>query len=147
MSLSSVGYERMEVGIVTSYNLTKLEPFTNYSILVTVSGKDVYDAPFDMEMLERTNTTGELYVYCNCSTVEPPILCVCMHVCVCVCVCARACLCTCMYVCVCVYMYMCVYVCVVCVHMWVCVLIGYVYLNCLYVCAVNISHEFIGITT
>ena len=144
MNLSSVGYERMEVGIVTSYNLTKLEPFTNYSILVTVSGKDVDNAPFDMEILERTNTTGELYVYCNCSTVGPPISCVCMHGCVCVRVCVRVCVCVC--VCVFVYMYMCVCVSVLCVHMWVCV--NWLCIrNCLYVCAINISHEFIGITT
>ena len=117
INLSSDGYERMEVvGTVTSYNVTNLEPFTNYSILVTVSGKDVDNAPFDMEILERTNTTGELYVYCNCSTVGPPISCVCV----------RACVCMCMYVCVCVYMYMCVYVCGVCAHVgvyvnWLCI--------------------------
>ena len=76
MPLSSVGYERMEVGIVTSYNLTKLEPFTNYSILVTVSDEGVDNAPFEMEILERsqrTIPTGELYVYCTCSTMGPPL--------------------------------------------------------------------------
>ena len=96
MPLSSDGYERMGVvGIVTSYNVTTLEPFTNYSILVTVSGEDVNDAPFEMEILERTNTTGELYVYCNCSTVGPPISCMCVCVCVCVHVCVhvRVCMC------------------------------------------------------
>ena len=138
MPLSSIGYERMEVGIVTSYNLTRLKPFTNYSILVTVSGEGVDNALFEMEILERTNTTSELYVYCNCSTIGPPISCVCVRVC------------TCMYVCVCVcarvHVHVCICKCIVCVHMWVCMLIGYVYLNCLYVCAVNISHEFIGIT-
>ena len=65
--LSSNGYEKMKVGIVTSYNLTsynmtKLMSFTNYSILVTVSGKDVDDAPIEMEILNRTNTTGEVFV-------------------------------------------------------------------------------------
>ena len=65
--LSSDGYERMEVGIVTSYNLTsynmtKLKSFTNYSILVTVSSEGVDDAPFKIEILERTNTTGEVFV-------------------------------------------------------------------------------------
>ena len=89
--LSGVGYERMEVGIETSYNVTNLEPFTNYSILVTVSGKGVDNAPFEMEILERTNTTGELYVYCNCSIIGPPIscvyVCVYMYMCTCGCVC------------------------------------------------------------
>ena len=48
---------------LTSYNSTGLKPFTNYSILVTVSGEGVDDdAPFEMEILERTNTTGELFV-------------------------------------------------------------------------------------
>ena len=43
-----------------SYNLTGLAPFTNYTILVTVSGRDVGNAPFDMEILQRTNATGEV---------------------------------------------------------------------------------------
>ena len=73
MPLSSDGYERMEVGIVTSYNVTTLDPFTNYSILVTVSGEVVDNAPFEMEILERTNTTGELCLYCNFTTVGPPL--------------------------------------------------------------------------
>ena len=67
MPLSSINYESMEVGIVTSYNLTsynmtKLKSFTNYSVLVTVSGEGVDDAPLEMEILERTNTTGEVFV-------------------------------------------------------------------------------------
>ena len=59
-NISTVGFENETVGIVTSYNLTGLVPFTNYTILVTVSGRDVDDAPFDMEILQRTNATGEV---------------------------------------------------------------------------------------
>ena len=120
--------------------MTTLEPFTNYSILVTVSGKDVNNAPFDMEILERTNTTGELYVYCNCSTVGPPISCVCVCVCVCVyvyvCVHVHVHMCTCVYMCivcahVCVHMCtcMCIYVYVylcTCVYVWVCCVCAHV---------------------
>ena len=66
MPLSSNGYESMKVGVMTSYNLTsynltKLKSFTYYSILVTVSGEDVDDAPFEMEILEKTNATGEVF--------------------------------------------------------------------------------------
>ena len=58
-NISAVGFENMTLGIVTSYNLTGLVPFTNYTILVTVNGRDVDNAPFVMEVLHRTNTTGE----------------------------------------------------------------------------------------
>ena len=60
-NISADGFTNMSLGIVTSYNLTGLVPFTNYALLVTVSGRDVGDAPFDMEILQRTNTTGEVY--------------------------------------------------------------------------------------
>ena len=60
-NISTDGFISMELGIVTSYNLTGLVPFTNYTILVTVSGRDVGVAPFDMEILHRTNATGEIY--------------------------------------------------------------------------------------
>ena len=59
-NISTDGFISMELGIVTSYNLTGLVPFTNYTILVTVSGRDVGVAPFDMEILQRTNATGEV---------------------------------------------------------------------------------------
>ena len=45
---------------MTSYNLTGLNPFTNYSILVTVTGSNVDDAPFEVEILSRTNATGKV---------------------------------------------------------------------------------------
>ena len=61
-NISTDGFTSMELGIVTSYNLTGLVAFTNYTILVTVSGRNVIDdAPFDMEILQRTNATGEVY--------------------------------------------------------------------------------------
>jgi len=61
-NITSDGFENIVVGIRTSYNLTGLVPFTNYTILVTVSGMDVANAPFEIEILQRTNTTGKTYI-------------------------------------------------------------------------------------
>ena len=60
--ISTDGFEDVTLEIVTSYNLTGLPPFTNYTFLITVTGKDVSNAPFEVEMLHRTNTSGKLYV-------------------------------------------------------------------------------------
>ena len=61
--ISTDGFEERTLGIVTSYNLTGLTPFTNYTILVTVTGRNVSDdAPFEVEILQRTNSSGGLYV-------------------------------------------------------------------------------------
>ena len=63
--LNITGYTEIDtMGTMTNYNLTGLTPFTNYSILVTVKGSDVDDAaPFEVEILSRTNATGEVYTY------------------------------------------------------------------------------------
>ena len=60
-TLSSDGYrEDILMSTMTSYNLTELDAFTYYSILVTARSEDVEDdAPFEVEILSRTNTTGE----------------------------------------------------------------------------------------
>ena len=61
-NLSITGYTEIDtMGTNTSYNLTGLTPFTNYSILVTLRGS-VGDAPFEKEILGRTNATGKLFV-------------------------------------------------------------------------------------
>ena len=63
-TLSIDGY-RVDIlmNTMTYYNLTGLDAFTNYSILVTARSEDVEDdAPLEVEILSRTNTTGELYV-------------------------------------------------------------------------------------
>ena len=60
-SISTDDFENETVGIVTRYNLTGLAPLTNYTILLTVSGRDVGNAPFVMEILQRTNATGKVY--------------------------------------------------------------------------------------
>ena len=60
-SISTDDFENETVGIVTSYNLTGLAPLTNYTILLTVSGRDVGNAPFVVEILQRTNATGKVY--------------------------------------------------------------------------------------
>ena len=57
--VSTDGFEGMVLEVVTSFNLTGLPPFTNYTILITVTGGEVGNAPFAMELLQRTNTTGE----------------------------------------------------------------------------------------
>ena len=53
------------VGTVTKYNLTGLDPFTTYSLQMTVRGMNVSEeAPIDMNIYmhippQRTNTTGK----------------------------------------------------------------------------------------
>jgi len=42
----------------TSYNLTGLDVFTNYSIHMSVMGDGVSIAPIEVEILERTNTSA-----------------------------------------------------------------------------------------
>ena len=65
-NISSDGYNRLEkLGIIKSYNLTGLIPYINYSILVTVSGMGVSDAPFDVEILNRTDPTGKVVTNWN----------------------------------------------------------------------------------
>ena len=61
--ISTDGFENVTLEIVTSYNLTGLPPFTNYTFLITVTGKDVGNSPFDVELLHRTNTSGKLHVW------------------------------------------------------------------------------------
>ena len=45
-----------------TFNLTGLSVFTNYSIHMTVSADSEEDAPIEVEILSRTNTTGK-FVY------------------------------------------------------------------------------------
>ena len=61
--ISPNGFEDVTLGTMTSYNLTGLTPFTNYTILITVTDRDVGDdAPFEVEILHRTNSSGGLYI-------------------------------------------------------------------------------------
>ena len=46
-----------------TFNLTGLSVFTNYSIHMTVSADGEEDAPIEVEILSRTNTTGEFPTY------------------------------------------------------------------------------------
>lgn len=50
------------VGITLNHNLTNLTVFTYYTIRVTVNGQGVGNAPFDGEILQRTNASGEIVV-------------------------------------------------------------------------------------
>ena len=45
-----------------TFNLTGLSVFTNYSIHMTVSADSKEDAPIEVEILSRTNTTGKFCV-------------------------------------------------------------------------------------
>ena len=58
--ISADGFKNVTLETMTSFNLTGLLPFTNYTILITVTGRDVGSAPFAMELLHRTNATGKL---------------------------------------------------------------------------------------
>ena len=60
--ISTDGFVDTILETVTSYNLTGLPPFTNHTILITVTGRDVGNSPFVMESLQRTNATSEEYI-------------------------------------------------------------------------------------
>ena len=60
--ISTDGFADMVLEIMTSYNLTGLPPFTNYTVVITVTGRGVGNAPFVMESLQRTKATGEEYI-------------------------------------------------------------------------------------
>ena len=64
-NLSIAGYNNISVNTTTSYNLTGLDAFTYYSILVTARSEGVKDAPLEVEILNRTNATGKLYISCS----------------------------------------------------------------------------------
>ena len=46
-----------------TFNLTGLSVFTNYSIHMTVSADDEENAPIEVEIFTRTNSTGEFSVH------------------------------------------------------------------------------------
>ena len=60
-NIVSDGFSNQNVSLIvttTSYNLTGLDVFTNYSIHMSVMGDGVPNAPIGIEILERTNTSG-----------------------------------------------------------------------------------------
>jgi len=60
-NIQSDGFNNMGVPspvTTTSYNLTGLDVFTNYTIHMSVMGDGVPNAPIEVEMLQRTNTSG-----------------------------------------------------------------------------------------
>ena len=61
-SIPTEDFENRTVGIVTGYNLTELKSFTSYTIRITVSGRDVGNAPY-VEIVQRTYAIGEVYTY------------------------------------------------------------------------------------
>ena len=50
---------------MTRYYLTGLSVFTNYSIHMSVMGYGVPTAPIELEILERTNTSGKILRHCK----------------------------------------------------------------------------------
>ena len=65
-SVSTDGFDLVIVpGNMTSLNLTGLEAFTMYTILISASGEGVKDSFAESEVITRTNTTGKLC--CTCS--------------------------------------------------------------------------------
>ena len=67
-NISSDGFSNVTSpadSISLTFNLTGLNAFTNYSIHMTVSADgEGEDAPIELEILSRTNTTGEFCLYC-----------------------------------------------------------------------------------
>ena len=61
-SIPTEDFENKTVGIVTSYNFTELNLFTSYTIRITVSGRDVGNAPY-VEIVQRTYAIGAVYTY------------------------------------------------------------------------------------
>ena len=60
-NISSDNFNNMSVTssvTTTSYNLTQLMIFTNYSIHMSVMGDGVPNAPIEEEIHQRTNTSG-----------------------------------------------------------------------------------------
>jgi len=58
--ISSVGFVVVAVPVdMLSLNLSGLNAFTNYSIHMSVRGENVSDAPIEIEIIARTNTSGK----------------------------------------------------------------------------------------
>lgn len=68
-NISSDGFSNVTLpadSMSLTFNLTGLSVFTNYSIHMTVSAYNEGNAPIEVEILTRTNTTGE---FCVCHMV------------------------------------------------------------------------------
>ena len=58
--ISSDGFVAVEVPVeMLSLNLSGLNTFTNYSIHMSVRGENVSNAPIEIEIIARTNTSGK----------------------------------------------------------------------------------------
>ena len=59
--ISNNGFVAVEISAnLLSLNLSRLNTFTNYSIHMSVRGEGVSDAPIEIEIIDRTNTSGKL---------------------------------------------------------------------------------------
>jgi len=57
-NISSSGFEILEIpATMLSVNLSELTTFVNYSIHMSVRGEGTSDAPIEIEIIERTNTS------------------------------------------------------------------------------------------
>jgi len=60
-NISNNGFVIVEIPAnLLSLNLSGLNTFTNYSIHMSVRGEGVSDAPIEVEIIDRTNTSGKL---------------------------------------------------------------------------------------
>ena len=59
-NISNDGFVAVEVPVdMLSLNLSGLNTFTNYSIHMSVRGEGVSDAPIEIEIIDRTNSSGK----------------------------------------------------------------------------------------
>ena len=67
-NISNDSFVAVEVPVdMLSVNLSGLNTFTNYSIHMSVRGEAVSDAPIEIEIIDRTNTSCKLpYKVWNC---------------------------------------------------------------------------------
>ena len=57
-------FDRVEVPVdILSLNLSGLNTFTNYSIHMSVRGEGVSDAPIEVEIIARTNSSGKIHTH------------------------------------------------------------------------------------
>ena len=63
-NISNTSFDRVEVPVdMLSLNLSGLNTFTNYSIHMSVRGEGVSDAPIEVEIIARTNSSGKIHTH------------------------------------------------------------------------------------
>ena len=76
-NISNNGFVVVEVPTNTlSLNLSGLNTFTNYSIHMSVRGEGVSDAPIEIEIITRTNSSGKILIHALILCTTKCLLCV-----------------------------------------------------------------------